>query len=171
MERLTTHYAFGPKIRELREARGISLRRLAKRSGISKSGLSKIERGDVTPDLERVERIAAGLGFTLGQLMGGADARGIEERDTEIAVAGPRPGGRRVLAGEGMLEVRETFIWRGETFKAGLTRVHPDHEVCFSEHAGKLGPAYDKESGHAVLAFLERTRSGRRQRGWSPWRL
>ena len=42
----------------LREEQGISIRHLAKRAGISKSSLSKIERGDQIAGLEASERIA-----------------------------------------------------------------------------------------------------------------
>jgi transcriptional regulator with XRE-family HTH domain len=72
--------SFGGRVKQLREEQGISIRRLAKRAGISKSSLSKIEAGDQVAGLESSERIAAGLGLTLGQILGGADARGIEER-------------------------------------------------------------------------------------------
>jgi transcriptional regulator with XRE-family HTH domain len=72
--------SFGTRVKQLREAQGISIRHLAKRAGVSKSSLSKIEAGDQVAGLEASERIAAGLGLTLWQILGGADARGIEER-------------------------------------------------------------------------------------------
>jgi hypothetical protein len=89
-------------------------------------------------------------------------------------VSGPsRCGRRRVLAGEGMLTPTRDFTWRGERFRARVTRVSPDHEVAKSRHAQLLTPAYAKESGHEVLRFLERIcgeRSGHRGRR-EPWRL
>ena len=78
--RTLEYSSFGNRVKQLREEQGISIRRLAKRAGISKSSLSKIEQGDQIAGLEASERIAAGLGLTLGQILGGADARGIEER-------------------------------------------------------------------------------------------
>jgi len=55
-----------------------------------------------------------------------------------------------------MLTPTRSFTWRGETFKAGTTRVAPDHPVAGSEHAHLLEPAYGKESGNEILRFLER---------------
>jgi transcriptional regulator with XRE-family HTH domain len=78
--RTLEYSSFGGRVKQLREEQGISIRRLAKRAGISKSSLSKIEAGDQVAGLEASERIAAGLGLTLWQILGGADARGIEER-------------------------------------------------------------------------------------------
>jgi hypothetical protein len=88
---------------------------------------------------------------------------------------------RRVAEGQGMLTPSRTFTWRGETYKAGVSRVAPDAGVASSEFAHLLTPAYEKEDGHAILEWLERNR-GRKQgqrrattgRGHSPhdfWRL
>jgi hypothetical protein len=75
-----------------------------------------------------------------------------------------------------MLAVRESFVWRGERYQAGVTRVAPEHPVTSSQHASKLGPAYERERGFDVLRFLERTRGKGRKRhsggkGREPWRL
>jgi hypothetical protein len=87
----------------------------------------------------------------------------------EIA-AESRAGRRKVVAGEGMLVVRKSFTWQGERYKAGVTRVSPQHAVCDSEYADLLKPAYERESSPAVLRFLERllverSRLARRRRG------
>src|SRR4051794_782062 len=71
----------------------------------------------------------------------------------EIAADG-RAGRRNVVAGEGMLVVRKSFTWRGERYKASVTRVSPHHAVCDSEYADLLKPAYERESSPAVLRFL-----------------
>jgi transcriptional regulator with XRE-family HTH domain len=71
---------FGVRVKQLREAQGISIRRLAARAGISKSALAAIEAGDQGAGLGLSDRIAAGLGLTLGQIFGGADSSGVEER-------------------------------------------------------------------------------------------
>jgi hypothetical protein len=84
---------------------------------------------------------------------------------------------KRVLSGEGMLRPTRDFTWRGQRYRAASTRVSPDAEVCFSEHAHLLTPAFKEESGHRILAFLERVRGGRgrrqtrRSREGPPWRL
>jgi hypothetical protein len=55
-----------------------------------------------------------------------------------------------------MLTPSRPFVWRGEQFKPDRDRVAPDHEVCFSEFAQLLRPAYANEAGMPVRRFLER---------------
>ncbi len=52
--------AFGAKLRELRESRGIGLKRLAREVGVGQSYLSRVERG-VVPASERLIRRVAGV--------------------------------------------------------------------------------------------------------------
>ncbi|HVL33205.1 MAG TPA: XRE family transcriptional regulator [Actinomycetota bacterium] len=59
----------GRRIRSLREARGLSLRDLAERSGVSAPMLSQVERGETSPTLAVAEKIAAGLTLSLSQLL------------------------------------------------------------------------------------------------------
>ena len=94
-----------------------------------------------------------------------------------------RAGRRKVVTGEGMLVATQTFTWQGARYKAGITRVSPDHPVCASRHAALLKPAYERESSPLILRFLERQRaqasqasgecrgSERRRLGTPYWRL
>src|SRR5947199_4803219 len=59
----------GRRVRALREARGLSLRDLADRSGVSAPMLSQVERGDTSPTLAVAGKIATGLGLSLSQLL------------------------------------------------------------------------------------------------------
>lgn len=59
----------GRRIRALRDARGLSLRDLAARSGVSAPMLSQVERGATSPTLAVAGKIAAGLGLSLSQLL------------------------------------------------------------------------------------------------------
>src|SRR6266542_314344 len=59
----------GRRIRALREGRGLSLRDLADRSGVSAPMLSQVERGDTSPTLAVATKIASGLGLSLSQLL------------------------------------------------------------------------------------------------------
>lgn len=61
--------AAGRRVRSLREARGLSLRDLAQRSGVSAPMLSQVERGETSPTLAVAGKIAAGLGLSLSQLL------------------------------------------------------------------------------------------------------
>ena len=59
----------GPRVRALREARALSLRDLAARSGVSAPMLSQVERGETSPTLAVAAKIAAGLGLSLSGLL------------------------------------------------------------------------------------------------------
>ena len=61
--------AVGERIRQLREALGLSLRDLAERTAVSAPMLSQVERGETSPTLAVAGRIAAGLELTLSQLL------------------------------------------------------------------------------------------------------
>ena len=56
------------RVRELRAARGLSLDALAGRSGVSRSMISLIERGESSPTAVVLEKLAAGLGVMLASL-------------------------------------------------------------------------------------------------------
>lgn len=55
--------AIGPKIRAVRQQRGLSLRRLASLAGISASLLSDVERGNVNPSVASLFSLATALGI------------------------------------------------------------------------------------------------------------
>jgi transcriptional regulator with XRE-family HTH domain len=61
--------AVGLRVRALREAYGLSLRDLAKRSGVSAPMLSQVERGETSPTIAVAQRIAAGLDLPLSTLL------------------------------------------------------------------------------------------------------
>src|SRR5881397_4238394 len=56
------------RVRELRAAQGLSLDALASKSGVSRSMISLIERGESSPTAVILEKLAAGLGVTLPSL-------------------------------------------------------------------------------------------------------
>lgn len=55
----------GKVIRELREARGVSLRALAEASGVNFTTIRHIERGDNSPSVATLEKILDALGASL----------------------------------------------------------------------------------------------------------
>src|SRR5262245_16654797 len=61
--------AVGARVRNLREAMGLSLRDLADRSRVSAPMLSQVERGETSPTLAVAGKIAAGLDLSLSQLL------------------------------------------------------------------------------------------------------
>src|SRR5262245_17086050 len=56
------------RVRELRSAQGLSLDALAGKTSVSRSMISVIERGESSPTAVLLEKLAAGLGVTLGSL-------------------------------------------------------------------------------------------------------
>lgn len=56
------------RVRELRAARGLSLDALERKSDVSRSMISLVERGESSPTAVVLEKLAAGLGVTLGSL-------------------------------------------------------------------------------------------------------
>jgi len=56
------------RVRELRDARGFSLDALAERSGVSRSNISLIERGQSSPTAVVLDKLATGLGVTVASL-------------------------------------------------------------------------------------------------------
>lgn len=56
------------RVRDLRAVRGLSLDALASRSGVSRSMISLIERGESSPTAVVLERLATGLGVVLASL-------------------------------------------------------------------------------------------------------
>jgi transcriptional regulator with XRE-family HTH domain len=63
----------GERLRELREARKISMRALATRSGLSANALSMIERGRASPSVSTLYKISDALGVSITSFFG-ADA-------------------------------------------------------------------------------------------------
>lgn len=62
------HGAFGRAIRALREEMGISQEELAHRSGIDRSYMGAVERGERNVSLRNILRIADGLGVLTSAL-------------------------------------------------------------------------------------------------------
>jgi transcriptional regulator with XRE-family HTH domain len=62
------------RVRELRAAHGLSLDALAARSGVSRSMISLIERGESSPTAVVLDRLATGLGVLLASLFDEPDA-------------------------------------------------------------------------------------------------
>lgn len=60
----------GTNLRELRRERGMSQQALADRAGVSRNFVAQIERGESTPTVSLLARIAEALGATVGELLG-----------------------------------------------------------------------------------------------------
>jgi transcriptional regulator with XRE-family HTH domain len=67
LEALSSEQRLGETVRGLRSRQGLSLRTLATRAGFSPSFVSQIERGQASPSIASLERLAQALGVTLGE--------------------------------------------------------------------------------------------------------
>ena len=65
----------GERLRELREARNVSMRALAARSGLSANALSMIERNKVSPSVSTLYKLADALGVSITSFFGSNQER------------------------------------------------------------------------------------------------
>lgn len=125
----------GDRLRELREARNISMRALATRSGLSANALSMIERGRASPSVSTLYKLADALGVSITSFFG-TDA---ERKQVVFLKSDERP---RVGFTHGIFEGLggENFIGRVEPFLLTLestassgprSMAHTGHEFVF----------------------------------------
>jgi len=96
------------RVRELRAARGLSLDALAAKSGVSRSMISLVERGESSPTAVVLEKLAGGLGVMLHTLFDASTAapRGpVARRDDQPQWRDPGSGYvRRNVSPPGVLQ-------------------------------------------------------------------
>jgi transcriptional regulator with XRE-family HTH domain len=106
----------GARVRELRHERGLTLKALGRRAGLSHPFLSQLERGLARPSVGSVERIATALDVPVGALWTAPRpelAQVVRSAEGTLATHAERsaPGGVRDLWADGAgLRVRE---WTG----------------------------------------------------------
>jgi transcriptional regulator with XRE-family HTH domain len=125
----------GERLRELREARNISMRALATKSGLSANALSMIERGRASPSVSTLYKLAEALGVSITSFFG-SDA----QRKQVVFLKGSER--TRVSFTRGIFEGLggEQFVGRVEPFMLTLensansgprTMAHTGHEFVF----------------------------------------
>lgn len=141
----------GGRLRELREARSISMRTLATRSGLSANALSMIERGRTSPSVSTLYKLADALGVPITEFFGPQ----ADKQDILLTKADERtrvPFSRGVWEGLG----GERFSGRVEPFILTLesgassgqhTMVHTGHEFVFCLR-GQLEYLVEKQYFH-----------------------
>jgi transcriptional regulator with XRE-family HTH domain len=68
LEFMDINHLIAQRLRELRDAQGLSLALLAERSGVSKSNISLIERGESSATATVLDKLSAALGVTVASL-------------------------------------------------------------------------------------------------------
>lgn len=71
--RSSLHKAFGIAVRELRDERGISQEELAHRSGLHRTYVGGVERGERNPTIASLQRLAGALGMSVSALLACAE--------------------------------------------------------------------------------------------------
>ena len=61
---------FGERFRAARLALGVTQREIQRRTGVNSNQLCRIEKGEILPRVDTVERLAKGLGVDAGALVG-----------------------------------------------------------------------------------------------------
>ena len=67
---------FGNRLRELRQARGVSQEALADLAGLHRTYVSSVERGERNISLQNIDRLAAALEVSLAELMPAQSKKG-----------------------------------------------------------------------------------------------
>ena len=127
----------GERLRELREARNISMRALATKSGLSANALSMIERGRASPSVSTLYKLADALGISITSFFG-SDA---ERKQVVFLKADERT---RVSFSRGVFEALggEQFVGRVEPFLLTL------------ENSANSGPRSMMHTGHEFVFCL-----------------
>ncbi len=125
----------GDRLRELREARNISMRTLATKSGLSANALSMIERGKTSPSVSTLYKLSDALGVSITAFFGSPT-----EKQRVVYLKGDERA--RIAFARGVFEGLggEQFAGRVEPFMLTLesgassgphTMTHTGHEFVF----------------------------------------
>jgi len=107
----------GDRVKALREAMGLSLRDLARASGVSAPMVSQVERGETSPTLSVATKIASGLEMTLSQLL---------RLDEEPHVAVVRRADRVTMARDGHQLAQLSPALPGQRHSVSLHTLRPN---------------------------------------------
>ena len=115
------HRAFAQRIKSFRTARGMTLVDLSALTGIGKSTLSNLERGQGNPTIETIWQLAQGLDVGYGELVGHAAPQASVAAGVSVVFIDREDAERKI----------ETFRMR---FEAGGSRHANAHAAGVSEH-------------------------------------
>jgi transcriptional regulator with XRE-family HTH domain len=129
------HEDVGPRLRARREARGLSLRELARRLGISPSAVSQIETGKSRPSVSTLYSIVTELGMSLDELFSGEPG----DEVPAVAEATGAPAGEsaagRPRGGDGERHVQRAATRHAIDLESGVRwerlTAHSDPDVDF----------------------------------------
>jgi len=122
----------GNKIRQLRRERGLTLAELGRKSGVSISQISEMERGLKSPTVGILIKVAQGLGVRASDLLGEADATHVmitkkNERKKIVSESG-KFSYEEVSKGITNREM-DIFLWHFEPGYEGKPQARPGEEI------------------------------------------
>jgi transcriptional regulator with XRE-family HTH domain len=131
------HSRIASRVRGLRADLGLTLDALAAKSGVSRSMLSLVERGESSPTAVVLDRIATGLGVPLATLFddAGAPASPVSRRDDRTPWRDPQSGYvRRNISPAGFaspIQIVEVVLPAGASvaFETGAREVRIDQQI------------------------------------------
>jgi transcriptional regulator with XRE-family HTH domain len=132
----------GERLRAIRHVKHLTLRSVAKRSEVSESFLSQVERGKANPSIASLQRIAGALGMSVSDLFdtNGGVPRPRVLRRTDRPALGMGKLGRKFLLTPRPLQHLEVFT--GELDPGGSTGeepyAHGDSEELFAVISGSV---------------------------------
>jgi transcriptional regulator with XRE-family HTH domain len=130
----------GPRLKDLRLRRGLSLAQIAARAETSRSLISQIERGVASPSLDTVRRLASALEVpTFSLFLGGLDNQTVVRADQRRVVSYPGTTVRREIVSpttNGRMIVLWVTFPPGE--RSGVQPVHHTGEECVVVIRGTL---------------------------------
>ena len=137
------------RLRELREARGVSMRTLASQSGLSANALSMIERGKTSPSVSTLYKLAGALGVSITAFFSTENEKKqvvFLKHDERTRLPFTR-GIVEALGGEGFVGNVEPFVLTMETGASCGPHdiVHSGHEFVFCLR-GKLEYRVERET-------------------------
>ncbi len=140
----------GQMVHRLRRVNNLTLEELARRSGVSKSMLSQIERNRTNPTFATVWRLTNALGVGLDEVFRG-DA---QEPTVDLLPAHATPSvnsadGKCLLRILGPLDLAGLTEWYELTAAPGAELVSEAHESGTSEHLSVFEGRLEVESGEA----------------------
>jgi SOS-response transcriptional repressor LexA len=120
--------SLGNKICEFRKAKGLSLRQLAKKTGIASSSIHKIESGDTAnPGAVTVQKLANALGVSPEMLMGLATTK-----HAGLSLVPQAPNVVNLGSPDGFYR----FPCKGYVSAGGLTQAIETEDIVYYEFAG-----------------------------------
>jgi transcriptional regulator with XRE-family HTH domain len=131
--------SIGPKVRQLRRQKNLSLQQLAERSGLSAAAIHKIERNGMVPTITTLMKLAAALNRSVAYF--------VDEEPSEAAVLVRSDERKKVFTSKERLDLAGISGPYGQFFMAGA--------VATVEPEADSGPKPMEHPGEELVFMLD----------------